>query len=168
MIEYLKAVLLGQYEAALAMLNECIAECPDGHWDGVIAASTMRQIAYHTLFFADLYLTAREEEFELRELHGHGGDERGPELSPGLGRGETLEYVRVCRRKVHESLAAETAETLQGASGHQRRNFSRGELHIYNIRHIQHHAGAMAAYLRRVDPALRDWEKLRWVGSGWR
>jgi uncharacterized damage-inducible protein DinB len=47
-------------------------------------------------------------------------------------------------------------------------DLSRGELHIYNIRHVQHHAGQMSAYLRRVDGALADPKALPWVGTGWR
>lgn len=39
--------------------------------------------------------------------------------------------------------------------------------HIYNLRHIQHHTGALSAYLRRVDPRLQDRAALRWVRMGW-
>lgn len=171
MVDYLRQILQGQYEAALCMLNGCVAACADEHWEGKIANGTFRQIAYHTLFCADLYLSPCETAFELRELHRRGGDERGPELSPGLGRGETLAYVQICRQKVGESLAAETEPSLRGPCGFSwRKAMTRGELHIYNIRHIQHHTGALAAHLRRVDPNLSEEGALhlRWVGQGWR
>ena len=169
MVDLFKDIVKSQYEAALAMVNECVAACRDEHWEGTIANATFRQIAYHTLFFTDLYLSAANEAFELRELHLRGGDERGPALSAGLSREETLEYVKICRQKVADSVAADTCQALAGPCGFSwRKGMSRGELHIYNIRHIQHHAGAMAAYLRRVDPELKDDEALRWVGQGWR
>lgn len=171
MVDFLKQILQNQYEAALCMFKDCVTACADDYWEGKIANLTFRQIAYHTLFFTDLYLSPNNEAFELRELHQRGGDERGPTLCAGLSTEETLEYVKICRQKIKESVEAETEETLRGPSGFSwRKGMTRGELHIYNIRHIQHHGGAMAAYLRRVDPALRDpkAQELRWVGQGWR
>jgi hypothetical protein len=168
MVELLKDILKSQYEASLAMLNGCIAACGEEHWEGKIANDTFRQIAYHTLFWTDMYLTRREEDFVLRELHSRGGDERGEALSPGLAREETLEYVQICRGKIAEVMGAEMQETLRGPSGFSWRKCTRAEIHIYNIRHIQHHTGAMAAYLRRVDPRLGKSDSLRWVGHGWR
>jgi hypothetical protein len=167
-IDYLKQILTAQFEASLAMLNQCIQACPPQHWEGKIAHDTFRKVAYHTLFFTDLYLSPSEESFQLRDLHHRGGDERGPVLSPGLAKDDTLSYVTIVRQKVSESLAAETPQSLQGPSGFSWRKFSRGELHVYNIRHIQHHAGQLSAYLRRVDPSLSDRKALPWIGSGWR
>jgi hypothetical protein len=164
----LTAILTSQYEASLAMLKDCIAACGEEHWEGKIATATFRQIAYHTLFWTDLYLSPSEEAFRLRELHERGGDERRPVLSAGLSKAETLEYAGICRAKAVETLAGETREVLEGPSGFSWRQCPRAELHIYDIRHIQHHAGAMAAYLRRVDSELAGREALRWVGHGWR
>ena len=171
MVDLLRQILQGQYEAALCMLNQCVATCRDEYWEGKIANGTLRQIAYHTLFFTDLYLSPTEEAFEPRDLHRRGGDERRPTLSAGLGREETLAYVTICRRKVGESVGAETEVSLRRPSGFSwQKGISRAELHVYNIRHIQHHSGAMAAYLRQVDPSLEDHasQQLAWVGHGWR
>jgi uncharacterized damage-inducible protein DinB len=161
-------MLLGQFEASLAMLKQCIDACPPEHYEGKIANGTFRTIAYHTLFFVDLYLSPAEAAFELRELHQRGGNEASPGPSPGLSKEETLSYVEVCRQKARGTLASETAATLEGPSGFSRLQFSRGELHLYNIRHIQHHTGAMSAYLRRVDARLKDSRDLGWVRTGWR
>src|SRR2546421_8357803 len=133
------------------MMNQCVQLCPPEHWEGRIANDTFRQVAYHTLFFVDLYLSPNEEAFALRDVHHRGGDERsdaGP--SAGLPRDDTLAYLAVCRRKALETLASETRESLEGASGFSRLPFSRAELHAYNIRHVQHHTGALSAYLRRI------------------
>ena len=168
MSELLKRILTGQFEASLCMLTRCAELCPPQHWEGKVANDTFRQILYHALFYADYYLSPGEQAFELRALNRRGGDERGPDLSPGLSKTETLEYAALCRIKANEILAAETADTLAGPSGFARHPFSRGELHVYNIRHIQHHAGALSAYLRRIDGALPDQRALPWVGQGWR
>lgn len=168
MTDYLRHVLTGQFEAALCMLNECIERCPPEHWEGRVANLSFRQIAYHTLFFTDLYLSPSEAAFELRELHLSGGDEREPLASPGLPQDETLKYLAICREKMLAVIAAESPESLQGPSGFTYRQFSRGELYLYNIRHVQHHTGQLSAYLRRVDEPSRDRHALPWIGTGWR
>ena len=168
MIEFTRQVLTNQFDAALCMMNQCIAACRPAHWEGRIANDTFRYVAYHTLFFADLYLSRSEESFVLCDIHKKGGDEREPVQSVGLDKPDTLTYLLVCRQKMIETIAAETSESLQGPSGFSYRKFSRGELHLYNLRHIQHHTGQLSAYLRRVDPMLQDMKALPWVGSGWK
>ena len=167
MVEYLKKILASQFEAVLCMLNHCIQTCPPEHWEGKIANLTFRQVAYHTLFFVDAYLSPNEKAFQMRDLHHRGGDERQPTPTPGLSKEETLQYLAICRRKASEALAAETDESLQGPSGFSRRKFSRGELHIYNIRHVQHHTGQLSAFLRRTDKLRENDQALVWVGAGW-
>jgi hypothetical protein len=167
MIDHIRQILTGQYHASLAMLNQCIAACEEKNWEGMIANGSFRYVAYHTLFFTDYYLTPRESDFQLRDLHARGGDEREDQLSPGLSKADTLAYVRICRDKVGESISRETPESLQALCGFEWRKFSRGELHLYNIRHIQHHAGQMSAYLRRVQPEM-GLKSLPWIGTGWR
>ena len=63
MTEYLKQIVIAQFEAALAMLNQCIAACPEEHWEDRIANGTFRWVTYHTLFFVDLYLSPNEDSF---------------------------------------------------------------------------------------------------------
>ena len=168
MSDYLQQILVSQFEASLAMLHSCVKACPEEHWEGKIGNGTFRWVAYHTLFFTDLYLSPSAEAFELRELHRLGGDEREPVAAAGLTKNETLAYVMICRQKILDAMAAETADSLKGLSGFSWRQCSRGELHIYNIRHIQHHTGQLSAYLRRLGPAFQDRTALPWIGSGWR
>ena len=164
---YLNDILAAQFEAALCMMHHCINACAARDWEGKIAHATFREIAYHTLFFADFYLSPSAESFQLRDLHHEGGDERGPSVSPGLAKPQTLSYLVICRDKARDTLPSESDGILQGPCGFPRK-ISRGELHIYNIRHIQHHAGQLSAYLRRVDPTLTDDRVISWVGSGWK
>ena len=165
MIDYLKTVLTRQYEASLCMLDGCVRRCPAEHWEGKIGNGTFRQVAYHTLFFTDLYLSRAKAALEQREVHRRGGTRRiGADPDGGLAKAETRAYLAVCRSKAVETLAAETLESLQGPSGFSKLRFSRGELHLYNIRHVQHHTGQLSAYLRRVA----DDGKGSWVKSGWR
>jgi hypothetical protein len=154
MIEYVRATLISQYEAALSMLNQCVAACPAEHWDAKIGNGPFRWVVYHTLFFTDLYLTTSNEEFELRDLHRRVGDEREDRACLGLEHVEALEYATVCRAKIPVTLSIETPELLAGPSGFSWYPISRGELHLVNIRHIQHHAGQLSAFLRKVNANL--------------
>jgi hypothetical protein len=117
MLAYVKQILISQYEASLAMLNQCIEACPPEHWEGKIAQGTFRWVAYHSLFFCDLYLSPSNETFELRDLHHRGGDEREPVTSRGLSKEDTLTYVPICRQKILDTIAAKTPESLAGPSG---------------------------------------------------
>jgi hypothetical protein len=167
MLELYKQTLTNQYEAALTMLRRCIEGCPDEHWESKIAQGTFRWVAYHTLFFTDLYLSPSNDAFELRDFHQHGGDEREPFPAPGLSKEETLAYIPLCRQKAIDSVAAETETSLAGPSGFFWYEIARSEMHLVNIRHVQHHTGQMSAFLRRVDDRFKDHKELRWVGSGW-
>jgi hypothetical protein len=165
MIEYLKTILTCQFEAALCMLRDCIRRCPQEHWEGKIANDSFRQVAYHTLFFVDLYLSPSEAAFTLRDVHLKGGDERlSTAATTGLSKDETLVYLTFCRQKALNTLAVETVESLKRESGFSWLPFSRGELHLSNIRHIQHHTGQLSAFLRKIADDGERW----WVKTGWR
>lgn len=172
-------ILSTQFDAALCMLDECIRACPEAQWDAPVAKYTFWQVAYHTLCFTDFYLSQSEAAFRARIGEGQGGAPGGGGLHPkGMAelddeypsrrfvKAELEEYATICRGKSAEAFAAETDESLAGPSGFSRLPFSRAELHIYSTRHIQHHAGQLAAVLRRAGVVGEV--ELRWVRSGWR
>jgi hypothetical protein len=162
MLDLVKKSFANQYEAALCMLHQCIRQCPPEHYDGRIANDTFRQITYHTLFWTDYYASANENAFVRREVHTRGGDEFLPTPSLGLLKDDALEYLATCRLKVAEAIAAETAESLEGPSGFSRMAFSRMELYVHSLRHVQHHTAQLSAYLRRLGLGAD------WVFSGWK
>jgi DinB family protein len=168
MIEYVRMMLVAELEAALAMLNHCIEACPEEHWNDKIGNATFRWNAYHVLFFLDLYLSPSEHDFAPREFHLLGGDEREDRLSEGLSKQDTLAYVPLCRQKIIAAIATETAESLAGGSGFSWYSITRGEFHLNNIRHVQHHTGQMSAHLRRIGVAEANNKSLPWIGAGWR
>jgi hypothetical protein len=166
----LRSVLWSQMEASLRMMQECIEKCPADHWSGepprTIAKYPFWMVTYHTLCFVDVYLSPGDEVWQPRpDLHPLGRAELENEYpSRMFSRAELLAYAAICRELAGRVLGdhehAESDQTLAGPSGFKRLPFSRAELHIYNIRHIQHHTGQLSAYLRRngVDT--------RWVGRG--
>jgi hypothetical protein len=71
-----------------------------------------------------------------------------------------VEYAAFCRERARGVFEAETAAMLEGPTGFSWLPFSRAEGHIYNLRHIQHHAGQLSAFLRRAGVDTK------WVRSG--
>ena len=60
MIEFFKKCLVGQFGASLSVLNQCAQQCPDERWEGLVGNHAFWHVAYHTLFFTDLYLSPDE------------------------------------------------------------------------------------------------------------
>jgi hypothetical protein len=164
MLELLKASLTGQFEAALWMLRECLERCPAAAWETPIAKYPFWMVAYHTLCFADLYLSPGEAVWTPRpELHPKGWAELNDEYpSRRFERPELLGYTDLCRAELLRAMARETADTLAGPSGFSRIKFSRAELHLYNLRHVQHHTGQLSAVVRKAGGELA-WKSRGWV-----
>lgn len=164
MLEYFKNILTNQFQAALCMLQKCIEECPAEHWEAKVGRGSFSQIVYHTLYHVDLYLSLSVEAYnQTRSIRWISGDRVGTESCIGLSKDESLEYLKYCGIKAVEILAVETTKSLQAPAGFDWLTLSRGELHLYSLRHIMHHTGQLSAYLRKVTNNDDDW----WVDSGW-
>lgn len=165
--------IASQFLAAISMLAECVEKCPDEHWDGkppsVVGEQPFWMVAYHTLCFVDCYLATSNQRFEAEinerkpGFHPAGMKELSEEFpSRRFERDELRRYVAFCRERITAVLAAETDATLASPSGFYWLDFSRAELHLYNLRHLAHHAGQLTAFLRRMGV------ETRWVKAGWR
>jgi len=166
MTDLIKEAIAGQFEAAFAMFTQCIDACPAEQWDASIAKYPLWHVAYHTLCFVDLYLSPGEKAWQPRT--GTGGfhplgwtelDEEYP--SRRFTKDELLAYAALLAPMIRSTIEGETPERLAGESGFSRLPFSRAELHIYALRHVQHHAGQMGAKLRTLGI-----DQLNWVKSG--
>src|SRR5204862_57748 len=101
-----------------------------------------------------------------------GGDELRPVISDGLDKPDTLEFLDHCHQKMLAVIGAETQASLEGGSGFpsifKRYPLSRAELHLYNIRHLQHHTAQLSLHLRRLADSSGAALELPWIGTGWR
>lgn len=164
MTDLLRRAIASQFIAALDMFDDCLRKCPPEHWDTPVARYPFWHVAYHTLCYVDLYLTpGGEAAYTPRpEFHPRGWAEFEEEYpSRRFAPSEIAAYSDVCRRKIDDTLAAETGASLAGPSGYSRLSFSRAELHLYNLRHLQHHTGQLSALLRRVAAADPVWVRGR-------
>jgi hypothetical protein len=170
MLQELKILLAHQFDASLATLNACIQRCPEALWHAPVANNPFCQSVFHVLFFVDYYLESRpesfrEQAFHREQKHVFADYEQLADREP-VARYERQWiklYLQHVRGKAAATIAAETSESLQARCGFPPKTFSRAELYVYNIRHLQHHAAQLSLRLRldaRVD--------IPWFGSGWR
>jgi DinB superfamily len=155
--------LISQYQASLAMLKQAVEICPEDLWLAADYRNQFWHIAYHALFYADLYLHASETEFKFWAKHQPGARllgappgaprEARPVLRP-YSKEELLEYQDHCCREVRSKVPA---IDFRAPSGFDWLPFNRLEVQLYNIRHLQHHTGQLAERLRARGLAGISW-----------
>ncbi len=158
MSTYWESVVWPQFGAALDMLGNAIEACPDLLWGDRTREPQFWYVAYHTLFWLDLYLDEAPEAFAppppftLDEL-----DPSGKLPERVYAKRELLDYLDHGRRKCHAALAAMTDERAGGRYRFGSLDLAVGELQLYNLRHVQHHAGQLHLLLRQVASAAPRW-----------
>ncbi len=147
-------VVRSQYMAAVEMLRQAVARCPDSLWDAPEYRNRFWHVAYHALFYVYLYLQpAVTEKNRLDSWDPRGSLDRAPTGEP-LSRDEVLAYLEVCRQEVDEQVAA---LDLDAPSGFHWLPFSKLELQFYNIRHLQQHTGELCERLGVAAAVDVDW-----------
>lgn len=158
-----------QFGAAIDMLAAAIDACPDALWDDRSAPPPFWHIAYHTLFYLDLYLSASEQGFAPPAFHRENAnflrDVPFPPYqvdTPAVAytKDELRAYLAHGRAKCRERIARLTDEEIELKSPFPWLDFNRGDLFLYNMRHVQHHAAQLNLRLRG-----RGVEPPRWVGK---
>ncbi|HYF61239.1 MAG TPA: DinB family protein [Herpetosiphonaceae bacterium] len=148
-----------QYGAAIAMLEDAITRCPDQVWEHVLwhdpddaRYGQFWFIAYHTLFWVDLFLTGSQEGFAPPAPFIRG---RLPEQP--YAKDQILSYLSLCRQRCHATIAALTEEQAQRRCVFPWMEPSFLELQIYGMRHVQEHAGQLSLALGQQGVTGMDW-----------
>jgi hypothetical protein len=151
-------ILWDQFGASIDMLDNAMNACPDDLWsdpskppawdhNGIVG---FWYLAYHTLFFLDLQLSGPAEgfapppPFDRRELDPKGLLPKRPYTKPEL---ET--YLRHCRDKCYSILANFTEDQARRVCQYGSLRLTFGELMLYSMRHVQHHAAQLNLLLRQ-------------------
>jgi hypothetical protein len=146
--------LVSQFLAALAMLRNAVESCPEGLWISSDFRNRYWHIAYHSLIYTHFYMQASKADFlpwiKHRQDSQYLGSRPGaPDVATVIvrpySREEVLEYHAFCCAEV---AAKVPAFALTAASGFDWLPFNKLELHLYNLRHLQHHTGQLADRLR--------------------
>ncbi|HZU66001.1 MAG TPA: DinB family protein [Ktedonobacteraceae bacterium] len=168
-----KSALWQQFGAAIDTLESAVLACPGELWNGQLwsdysdhplppESAAFWYIAYHTLFWLDLYLTGSIEDFApprpftLDEL-----DPAGKYPERPYTRDELHAYLVYLRKKCHATIAG-----LSDEKARQQVNFpwARGkqvsffELLLYTMRHVQEHAAQLNLFLgQHAIAGTTDW-----------
>jgi len=162
-----KDVVVSQIRAALKMLRAAIEACPDPLWNRESDHNRFWVLAYHALFFAHLYLFPSEKAFERweKEIDGcpnmgreHLGDWTKLQASDLFAKSDVLAYCAYVDGLVFERVESTPFDAPVEFSW-LRQPCTQFELHLANIRHIQHHAGQLSERLRQTVDSGIDWVK---------
>jgi uncharacterized damage-inducible protein DinB len=165
MTDFWRSAIRQQFHAAIDMLANAIEACPDAVWFGD-GRGAFWYLSFHVLFFLDLYLSSEGESefhppppFGLTELE----DEDGVLPERVYRKDELLSYLEHCRKRLDAVMAEMTEAWVADPCPFPYRAMSNGELLLYNMRHVQHHAAQLNMLLRQ-----RTNSAPRWVSKGGR
>ena len=154
------AIIQSQFDAAFAMLEECVRKCPPKQWHGVVAKYPFWQVIYHTLYCTDLYAAKSEDVWQTHpKFHPTGRAEVEKEYpSREFSKRELLAYLRFTKTRVREALAQETTRSLAGPSGLcMDEHHARGDAHLQSASCAAPH-GATQCVLTQSQGEPR-WQK---------
>jgi hypothetical protein len=157
-----RAILWAQFGAAIDMLDQALVACPDSLWRQRLwsdpsdhplppESAEFWYLAYHALFWLDLYLSGSVEgfappaPFTLEELDPAGVVPERPYTKDELR--AYLAYARQKCRTTIETLKDEQARQPVDFPWARGRAVSYVELQLYNMRHVQEHAAQLGLML---------------------
>jgi arylsulfatase A-like enzyme len=159
----MKKAIISQLLSSLAMLQEAINNCPDNLWDHQGHENKYWHIVYHTLFFTHLYLSPSENKFKhwenaRDEYQFMGPVPWPPHYTPKIEHSYTkldlMEYLEKIKGDAPNQI---TQDDLNANSGFDWLPFSRLELYLHMIRHVQHHIGQLIERLRDSGVKRNRW-----------
>jgi hypothetical protein len=150
------AIIGRQLDAAMHMFEEVIQSCPEDQWTGELwtdkdappGLADFWYLAYHTLFWLDLYMSGAVEGFAPPEPYNL--DELDPAgLIPErvYTPAELLAYLEHCRQKAHRILNDLTDEQARRLCAFPWGEIPYAELLADNIRHVQEHGAQLRMFL---------------------
>ena len=154
-----------QFGAAIDMLDNAIQACSDDLWQARLFIERSVQpefsefwyIAYHTLFWLDLYLSdslegfAPPEPFSLSELQA------GLLPESVYTKTELRSYLAHSCGKCKARLEAKTDLLVSQQIRPDWREMSIAELMLYNMRHVQEHAAQLSLFLGQQVGSAPGW-----------
>jgi hypothetical protein len=147
-----------QFGAAIDMLDDAIVACPEVLWGDQSEDQQFWYVAYHCLFWLDLYLTGAVEgfappaPFTLDEL-----DPAGVLPERVYSQDELRTYLRHCRAKCKAIISALTDEQARELCPFGSNGVPFVALLLYNMRHVQEHAAQLNLILGQKYGSAPGW-----------
>ena len=161
MENFWRTILWQQFGAILEMYEQTLHACPDELWREPLwhdptddpAYTEFWFIAYHTLFWLDVYLTGSRDGFVPPVPFVAGRLPAKP-----YTKAELLVYLAHCRHKCRATLAAMSDEKAQQPYLFPwDEEVSFAEMQIHSLRHVQEHTSQLSLLLGRKGVAAPDW-----------
>ena len=166
MDNYLKIGLWQEFGAVIDYLERALTAYPEHLWtyamwptgDAPPERSQVWYVAYHALFWLDLYLTGTEDgflppaPFLLIEQ-----DDHGPIPERAYTQAELLDYLRGCRQRCRATIQALTDESAARKCSFSWGECSFDELQIYSLRHVQEHTAQLNLVLGQQGIPTADY-----------
>ncbi len=170
---YWRTLLWKQFGAAIDMLDNAVIACPDSLWRQPVwhdpsvpsQRTEIWYVAYHALFWLDVYLFGSEEGFTPPAPYTlvEQEDAAGPVPEQPYSKDDVRGYLAYVRQKCRDTIEAMTDERAR-----QPVNFgwmregeivTYYELQLYSMRHIQEHAAQLSLVLGQhgVPGEQIDW-----------
>jgi hypothetical protein len=155
-----REALWNQFGASIDMLENAIAACPEDLWSDRAQKTEPWHLVYHTLFWLDFYASESPEgfapppPFTLIEM-----DPAGLFPDRVYTKEEMRAYLGHCRTKCRKTILSMQEADAASRFRYEWMDFSRAELFLYNMRHVQHGAAQLNLILRRETDSAP-----RWVG----
>lgn len=176
--------MLGDFEGAIDRFERALRDCPNEHWgsslwivrrtdpwmwprrgngdgrteEAIQVFSAFWLIAYHCLFFLDLYCWDERGTFATPAEFANGPedqgiDEFGAARFPNVAytREQLLGYVEYCRGRVRETLLSLTPErrAIKLRPGHPHAGKTFEQLLGVSLAHLREHGDQLTAFIAR-------------------
>ncbi|MFH0989605.1 MAG: DinB family protein [bacterium] len=160
-----KTIIWQQFGAAIDMLENAMLACPDDLWSDRTQKPEFWYTVFHTLFFLDLYLSESDKgftppvPFTLDEM-----DPAGILPDRVYTKQELQAYLNHGRDKCRKILNALTDDKIVQRCSFDWLEISVTEVHLYNMRHVQHHAAQLNLILRQKTDSAPRWVRKTSIG----
>ncbi|MEI7844181.1 MAG: DinB family protein [Chloroflexota bacterium] len=166
MDKFLQKGFWHQFGAAIDMLDNALLACPEEFWEASLwndpemgpKFSKFWYVAYHTLFWLDLYLTGFVENFmppspfSLDEL-----DPSGLLPERVYSHLELRNFLSFCRNKCFKIIISLSEERSKELCKFPWGELSFFELLLDNMRHIQEHGAQLNMFLGQQNGISNRW-----------
>jgi len=147
----IKSAIKQQYHASIAMLTDCVKQCPDALWEQGEFPRTFARIALHAGFFTQLYMGQNEAAFVPwpdgpADYHAELEPYGLPAEARVLTQDEAIAYFAYIDSLVDATVDGLDLET-EDAGFSWYKNINKLSHQLMNLRHTQGHVGQLSELL---------------------
>lgn len=152
-------ILQRQLTKSVLMLYDIINQCPEDCWSADDDIAPVWQQVYHAAYSLNAWVRDLSKDVIAPAFHSPEAQQLVKGAGPVITREQMLEYLKKVHADCNSFLHGLTLESLTHEEEVCGRMWSPADRVIGQIRHVQHHIGAIHCVLRR-DANV----SLRWIG----